>query len=73
MIPKRKDEIEDKIKRFYVFAPSSVYLELQKEAYKREVDLWTLCGCVLSAWLDSGCPDSFVSPRPSSSPIAKPD
>lgn len=74
-IPPRQDQPEDKDRRFYVFAPSSVYLELQKEAIARGTDLWTLCGSVLTAWLKSGCPDfpvSSESPCPSSSPVAEP-
>jgi len=63
-IPARVEQVEDKVKRFYVFAPSSVYLELQKEAIKRGSDIWTLCGAVLADWLKAGCPDSFGSVGP---------
>lgn len=73
MIPAIKKEIQDKPKRFYVFAPASVYLALQEQAFKREVDFWHLCGAVLGSWVAAGCPDSFVNfPRPSSSSLAKP-
>lgn len=61
-IPSRVEQVEDKVKRFYVFAPSSVYLELQKEAFKRGTDLWTLGGSVLTAWVQAGFPDGFPSP-----------
>jgi hypothetical protein len=64
-IPARVEQVEDKVKRFYVFAPSSVYLELQKEAIKRGTDLWTLGGSVLTAWVQAGFPDGF-SPPPES-------
>jgi len=78
VIPPRQDTFEDKERRFYVVARSSVYLQLQQEAIGRGTDLWTLCGSVLTAWLHSGCPDFDVSdasepasvsnPPPSSSP-----
>lgn len=75
MIPPRLETVEDKERRFYVVAPSSVYLALQQEAIKRGTDLWTLGGSVLTAWLAAGCPADFCSdvstvPAPSSSPIA---
>jgi len=74
IIPKRKKQLDDKAKRFYVFAPSSTYLELQKEAFKRDTDLWNLAGSVLTAWLAAGCPDDFIdSPRSSPSSLAEPD
>ena len=57
MIPPRQEAIEDKDRRFYVVAPSSVYLALQQEAIQRGTDLWTLGGTVLTAWLKAGCPD----------------
>lgn len=64
-IPARVEQVEDKDKRFYVIARSSVYLELQKEAIKRGTDLWTLCGSVLTAWVQAGFPDGFPStPEP---------
>lgn len=80
-IPPRQSTVQDKDRRFYVCAPSSVYLELQQESYRRGTDLWTLGGAVLQAWLAAGCPDfGFASepsdlsdspePPPSSSPIA---
>ncbi len=74
IIPPRQDQIEDKERRFYIVAPSSVYLELQQEAIQRGTDLWTLGGSVLTAWLAAGCPDfsagKSVCPPPSPSPIA---
>ena len=78
VIPPRQDTVEDKDRRFYVVAPSTVYLSLQQEAVQRGTDLWTLGGSVLQAWLAAGCPDFSVSgspehlpePPPSSSPIA---
>ena len=78
MIPPRQKEVKDEVKRFYVFAPASVQLELQKEALKRGTDLWTLCGSVLASWVAAGFPDSFqstdpVSPCPSQSSLASPD
>ena len=80
LIPPRQDQVEDKERRFYIVAPSSVYLSLQQEAIARGSDLWTLGGTVLAAWLQAGCPDfgfsepasaeSPASPPPSSSPLA---
>lgn len=74
IIPPRQDQVEDKERRFYIVAPSSVYLQLQQEAIQRGTDLWTLGGSVLTAWLAAGCPDFPVNvslnPSPSSSPIA---
>ncbi|MCG7200879.1 hypothetical protein MD273_14175 [Marinobacter pelagius] len=78
-IPPRQDQVEDKERRFYVVAPSSCYLQLQQEAIQRGTDLWTLCGSVLRAWLEAGCPnfgfqgdapEKSSSPPPSSSPLA---
>ena len=78
-IPPRLSKPIQKDRRFYVIADSAVYLALQKEAHARDTDLWTLCGSVLTAWLDAGCPLSFdphapgttsLSPPPSSSPLA---
>lgn len=74
-IPKRMTNPPvDKEKRFYVVAPASVHLDLQREATERGSDLWTLGGIVLSEWLRAGCPDfnpnSESVPAPSSSPIA---
>lgn len=78
-IPPRQDQVEDKERRFYVVAPSSIYLQLQQEAIQRGTDLWTLGGSVLRAWIEAGCPnfgtqghapDSVPSPPPSSSPLA---
>jgi len=57
MIPQRKDAPTDKERRFYVVAPSSVYLALQTEAVQRETDVWSLGGAVLQAWVTAGCPD----------------
>ncbi|MBL3826569.1 hypothetical protein JHD60_16710, partial [Marinobacter sp. MW3] len=48
-IPPRKDQVEDKDRRFYVCTPSSIYLQLQQEAIQRGTDLWTLGGSVLTA------------------------
>jgi hypothetical protein len=61
-IPSRVEQVEDKQKRFYVFVPSSVYLELQKESIRRGTDLWTLCGSVLTEWVQAGSPDRFPQP-----------
>ncbi|WP_138437813.1 hypothetical protein [Marinobacter shengliensis] len=78
-IPPRQDQVEDKERRFYVSAPSSIYLQLQQEAIQRGTDLWTLGGSVLRAWLEAGCPnfghqaqppEKPLSPPPSSSPLA---
>lgn len=78
-IPPRQDQVEDKERRFYVCAPSSIYLQLQQEAIQRGTDLWTLGGSVLRAWLEAGCPnfghqaqhpEKPSSPPPSSSPLA---
>lgn len=78
-IPPRQDQVEDKERRFYVCAPSSIYLQLQQEAIQRGTDLWTLGGSVLTAWLEAGCPtfgtqdqpaEKSSSPPPSSSPLA---
>ncbi|MBV1789016.1 hypothetical protein KQ940_13240 [Marinobacterium sp. D7] len=74
IIPPRLNEVEDKDRRFYVVAPSSVYLQLQNESIQRGTDVWTLGGAVLTAWLRAGCPGDFLGsasvPAPSSSPIA---
>lgn len=70
-IPPRRTDFEDKDRRFYVVAPSSVYLSLQEEAIRRGTDLWTLGGKVLSAWMAAGCPDfspEGASPCPAPSP-----
>ena len=80
-IPARVEQVEDKERRFYVLAPSSIYLELQKEAIRRGSDLWTLSGSVLTAWVQAGFPDGFpslpqssVPPCPSLSPsVADPE
>jgi len=78
-LPPRKDQVEDKDRRFYVCTPSSIYLQLQQEAIQRGTDLWTLGGSVLTAWLEAGCPtfgtqdqhpEKPSSPPPSSSPLA---
>ena len=71
-IPKRKKELQDEPKRFYVFAPSSVYLALQKEAFNRGTDLWTLAGSVLASWVSAGVPDS-ICPADSDSPRSEPE
>lgn len=55
-IPPRQNKVEDKERRFYVCAPSSIYLQLQQEAIQRGTDLWTLGGSVLTAWLEAGFP-----------------
>ena len=73
LIPPRQEVPDDKDRRFYVSAPTSIYLKLQQEAVQRGTDLWTLGGAVLTAWLLSGCPGTFdapQSPLPSSSPVA---
>lgn len=62
MIPERLTQLEDKEKRFYVMAPSSVHLALQEEAHKRGTDLWHLGGFVLATWLQAGAPDQ-ITPR----------
>lgn len=75
IIPPRQHQVEDKERRFYVVAASSVYLRLQQEAIQRGTDLWTLSGSVLTSWLNAGCPDLAVSsesPCPSPSPVAGP-
>lgn len=79
-IPPRQTNIEDKDKRFYVQSTTSVKLALEKEAFSRGSDLWSLSGAVLSSWLDAGCPDFCFSsaelervcefPPSSSSPLA---
>ena len=66
VIPPRRTNFEDKDRRFYVVAPSSVYLSLQEEAIRRGTDLWTLGGAVLTAWMEAGCPDFASSVSPSS-------
>jgi len=81
-IPPRQLNVQDKDRRFYVAAPSSVYLKLQHEAITRGTDLWTLGGAVLTDWLSAGCPDlrlsdsgeteNSLSPPSSSSPLAGP-
>lgn len=60
-IPSRKavSEIEDKERRFYVFAPASVVVALQAEAASRCVDAWRLGGAVIQSWLEAGCPDQI--------------
>lgn len=63
-IPPRQKHIEDKSKRFYVMAPSSAKLALEKEAFNRGTDLWTLCGQVLCQWIAAGFPDQIVSRDP---------
>lgn len=70
MIPPRQTNIEDKERRFYVCAPSSAYLALQREAIQRGTDLWTLGGSVLVSWMNAGCPD-FASAQ-ESDPIPAP-
>ncbi|XKH01809.1 hypothetical protein LG325_03275 [Marinobacter nauticus] len=76
-IPPRQRTIQDPEKRFYVQSRKSVKLELEKEAFARGTDLWTLGGSVLEAWLKAGCPDFSAgpdapavseNPPPSSSP-----
>lgn len=62
MIPGRQTTVKDEGKRFYVFAPASVKLQLEQEAYKRGTDLWTLGGMVLTTWLNAGAPDQ-ITPR----------
>ena len=81
VIPPRQAKVEDKSKRFYVQSTTSVKLALEKEAFSRGSDLWTLSGSVLAAWLQAGCPDfglssdqsenqNLPSPPSSSSPLA---
>lgn len=75
IIPPRQQQVEDKDRRFYIVAPSSVYLQLQQEAIQRGTDIWTLGGSVLTSWLNAGCPDlaaSSESPCPSPSSVAGP-
>lgn len=60
MIPARKKQVDDELKRFYVSAPTSVHLALTEEAYKRGTDLWSLGGYVLSSWLAAGAPDQIL-------------
>jgi hypothetical protein len=60
MIPPKKQVPEDKPKKFLVMTSTSDYLKLQTEAAARGTDLLSLCGCVLSAWVRSGCPDQFT-------------
>lgn len=60
-IPPRQKQIDDKNRRFYVMAPSSVKLALEKEAFNRGTDLWTLGGQVLCQWIAAGFPDQIVS------------
>ena len=62
MIPARKSEIKDEIKRFYVMAPVTIKLALEKEAFRRGTDLWSLGGQVLQSWLAAGAPDE-ITPR----------
>lgn len=79
-IPPRQTNIEDKDKRFYVQSTTTVKLALEKEAFARGSDLWSLSGAVLASWLDAGCPDFGFSsaeldpvsesPPSSSSPLA---
>lgn len=63
-IPARKDvaDIEDKERRFYVFAPASVVVALQLEAGQRCIDPWRLGGYVVQSWIEAGCPDQ-IEPR----------
>lgn len=64
MIPVRTDaaEQEDKDRRFYVFAPESVFIDLQIEAKRRSVQAWYLGGLIIKSWIEAGCPDS-ITPR----------
>lgn len=66
-IPKRLAEVDKKERRFYVVVDAGIKLELEKEAYQRGSDAWTLGGAVISAWILSGCPEIF--PEPSSGPM----
>lgn len=63
-IPPRQalSEIEDKERRFYVFAPASVVVALQLEAGQRCIDPWRLGGYVVQSWIEAGCPD-LIEPR----------
>ena len=63
-IPSRKalTELDDKERRFYVFAPASVVVALQAEAVGRCVDPWRLGGAVVQSWIEAGCPDR-IEPR----------
>lgn len=59
VIPPKVEVPQDKPRKFLIQTPMSVYLALQNEAASRDVDLLTLGGSVLSAWVFAGCPDSF--------------
>lgn len=65
-ITPRQTHIKDENKRFYVMAPATVQFALQKEAFSRGTDLWTLAGEVLGSWVAAGYPDSIVE-RPADS------
>lgn len=72
MIPPRLKQVEDKDRRFYVSAPTSVYLSLQQEAIQRDTDLWSLGGYVLTSWLAAGCPDFDLQQPSASIPASSP-
>ncbi|MDT4817765.1 hypothetical protein FQZ97_508490 [compost metagenome] len=60
MIPPRQNLIEDKERRFYIFAPGSVIVSLQEEALARGTDAWKLGGAVIAQWIAAGCPDAIA-------------
>lgn len=64
IIPPRQaiSALEDKERRFYLFAPVSVVIALQAESAARCVDPWRLGGAVIAGWLAAGCPDQ-IQPR----------
>ncbi|MCY1295076.1 hypothetical protein D9M70_443980 [compost metagenome] len=59
MIPPKKVCPGDPPKKFLTQVKTSEYLALQKEAADRGVDILSLSGSVLAAWLASGCPLVF--------------
>lgn len=59
-IPPRQGVDPVKPRRFLVSTPILDYLALQEEAAKRDVDLLSLAGSVLSHWVAIGCPDSIA-------------
>lgn len=61
-IPKRLKALDKKDRRFYIVTDNGIKLELEKEAYQRGTDAWTLGGAVISAWILSGCPEIFTTP-----------
>lgn len=59
-IAPRQTHIKDENKRFYVMAPASAKLAMEKEAFNRGTDLWTLCGQVICQWIAAGYPDHIT-------------